>query len=159
FNQWLDMESWLWVDHHPIFHTFCNWLVTRVWHTPAAVALAQILALSAVVGWALALMRSWGMPRWLALGTCLLLALAPGNGLMVITVAKDTPFAIALLALTVLVLKVVASGGEWLQRPWAWLGLGVTVALVSLFRQNGLVAAFGSVLALVACYPGSWRRI
>jgi hypothetical protein len=159
FDQWGQIESWDWVDHHPVFHSFCNWLVTRVWHYPAMLAIAQIVALSAVVGWALSLMRSWGMPRWLAWTACAVVALAPANGVMAITVCKDTPFAIALLVLTVLVLKAVASGGAWLRSPWAWLALGGTAALVSLFRQNGPAAAFGTLVALLACYRASWRRV
>src|SRR5438876_5092700 len=72
---------------------------------------------------------------------------------------KDTPFAIALLALTLLVLKVVLSEGTWSQRPGAWLLLAGVTALVALFRQNGPLAAFGTLLLLLVCYPGCRRRL
>src|SRR5262249_15219719 len=105
FDQWQQMETGVWVEHHPVFHTVCNWLLTRGWHSPAAVALAQILVLSAAVGWGLAGMRAAGLPAWLAALTCGFLALTPANGTMVIFLTKDTPFAIALLVLTLLVLR------------------------------------------------------
>ena len=37
-------------DWHPVFHTWTNWLITRIWLSPAAIAIAQIVTLSAVLG-------------------------------------------------------------------------------------------------------------
>jgi SAM-dependent methyltransferase len=79
--------------------------------------------------------------------------------MMAITLTKDTPFTILLLVLTMLVLKAVVSRGAWLQRPCAWLALGLTAALVSLLRQNGLIAGLGTLLALLLTYRQSWRRV
>ena len=71
YDQWRQAASlWGIGDGHPAFHTMTLWLVGRLWYSPAAVAIAQILALSTVVGWGLAKFRRRGMSAWLAWFIC-----------------------------------------------------------------------------------------
>jgi SAM-dependent methyltransferase len=146
-------------DAHPVFHTLSNWLVTRLWLSPACVAAAQIAALSAVIGCGISSMRRAGMPRWLGVATAFVLAVLPANGTMVITLWKDVPYSIALLLLALLTLKIVLSEGAWMERPWAWLVLGLTATLVSLYRHNGLPVALATLALLTAVFPGERRRL
>lgn len=156
-DQWKQVLSGHFVDAHPAFHTMIIWLITRLWLSPAAVGLAQISALSALVGWGLALVRNWGAPRWSVWVACLLCALFPLNGLMAITFWKDIPYSIAVLALTLMVAQVIVSDGEWLKAHKHWIILGIVAASVALFRYNGLAAAFGTPLLLLVAYRRHWR--
>ena len=157
-GQWGQMLSGRLNDWHPAFHTLTNWLITRLWLSPAAVALVQIVAASALIGWGLALMLEAGVSRGAAWLACAVIAALPANGYLVIAVSKDIPYTLSLLALTLLFLRTTLTRGYSLQRPGAWLWLGVTAALVVLYRHNGgpaLLALPGLALA----YCRSWRRV
>ncbi len=159
FAQWFQFTTGPMIDWHPAFHTMSNWLITREWTSPAAVALAQILALSAVVGWGLAKMRQKGMPFWLAAAICLVLALSPADGATVITLWKDVPYAICLLLMGLLTVEIVTSQGVWLDGRWAWALLSITAALTALYRHNGPMIAFGSLGVLLIAYRQKWLKM
>lgn len=74
---------------HPAFHTMVNWLVTRVWLSPAGIVGLQILALAGAAGWGLALGVRMGATRGLTLVAAFICGIAPMNGLIVITLWKD----------------------------------------------------------------------
>lgn len=118
-------------DWHPAFQTLTNWLITRVWLSPPAIAFTQIVAMSLVLGWGLAEQRRLGAPRWLPWMVTLVIVLIPSNGLMVIALWKDVFYSISVIVFTILVFKITLSYGEWFQRhPVAWVYLGCTAALV-----------------------------
>ena len=60
-GQWSQMLSGTYSDVAPAFHTMTNWLITRIWFSPAAVAWTQLLATSLVVAWTLKRLRQWGL--------------------------------------------------------------------------------------------------
>jgi hypothetical protein len=49
-DQWRQMLSGCFFYWHPVFHTLTNWLITRIWLSPATIVKAQIVALSAIAG-------------------------------------------------------------------------------------------------------------
>ena len=146
-------------DAHPAAHTFVIWLVTRLWRSPAAVSLAQILALAGVAGWGLAVLRRMGVAPRLTWLICLAFALSPVNSLMVIELVKDMAFTIGILALSIMLMQIVASDGEWLNQPGRWLALASVSALTLLVRHNGPHVVIGALLILLAVYWRQWRRI
>lgn len=158
-NQWSQMLSGNLNDWHPAFHTLTNWMITRLWLSSAAVALAQIAGLSGVVGCGLARIRRLGTPTPVVWATCALFSLSPVNGTMVITLWKDIPYSICVLALTLLVLEIAASNGAWLEPRPRWMLLGGVAALTALYRHNGPVAGFGTLAVLALVYPHQRRRL
>jgi hypothetical protein len=158
-DQWWELRKAEFHDAHPAIHTMLMWLVTRVWMSPAAIALAQIVALAGVLGWGLSRLRTLGMPFWLVWATAAAFALSPVNYRMVITLWKDIPFSIAMLALVVLLVQIIVTDGQWLRRRMSWLVLGLVVALASLMRHNGIPAAFGALLPLPVFYRRHWWRV
>jgi len=88
-NQWSQMLSGQLDDWHPPFHTMMNWMITNIWLSPASIAITQILALSLAVGYGLQLLWRNGVPEWAAWIICLLVALSPVNGVLVVTILKD----------------------------------------------------------------------
>jgi hypothetical protein len=99
FDQWRQMEAFTFNDWHPVFHSLFFWLTTRLWHSPAAIAVAQIIMFSAVVSWILTLFISRGMHFIIALLICVLIAFSPLHASMSIYLVKDVPFAISFLFL------------------------------------------------------------
>jgi len=157
-DQWRQMLTGQYVDWHPPIHTLTNWLITRIWFSPAAISIVQIFALSSVLGWGVAVIRRAGAPLWVAWATTILLAGSPVNGVMVITLWKDIAFSIAVTALTIQVFEIVRSRGNWLERRNHWVAFGAVLALTALYRQNGILVSVGSGLAILAVYRPHWRK-
>jgi len=156
-EQWRELLTFKFIDWHPVFHTLTYWLISRLWLSPAAVVMAQILVLSLVLGWGLVVLRRFGSPRWLTWLTILLFMAFPSIGFMVIVLWKDVFYSAALTALTIMILEIVLTGGKWIKEKFSWIYLGITVALTALYRQNGIVPAFGTVLVLLFVYRDHWR--
>ncbi len=158
-EQWGQMVTGKLDDWHPAFSTLTNWLLTSLWLSPAAVALAQIITLSLTVGWGLARIRQLGTPPGIVNLACAVLALSPVNGTLVITLWKDIPYSICLLAFTLLTFEMVITRGSWLERRGHWILLGILAALVALYRHNGFAAAFGTLALVLIAYPRQWRQL
>ncbi len=154
-----EVVSGVYYNWHPAFHTFTLWLLTRVWFSPAAAAIPQILLLGGLAGWGLALIEARGAPRLLTWGVALFLALNPANGLLLLTPLKDVAYSLALLALSLLAFKVVSEGGKPLQKPLNWALLGVLAALTALYRHNGWPVALGVLLFVFAACRVYWRQM
>lgn len=158
-NQWGQALSGHFIDHHPAFHTFLIWLLTRIYPSPALVALVQILALGLLAGYILGFFETQGAPRpilWLA---SLVFALSPVNGTMVNTLWKDVLYGAALVGLTFLVYRIAASQGSWMAGRWSWAALGSMAALLSLLRQNGWPIAFAIFPILLLAYSRQWKPL
>ena len=113
-GQWWQMLSGGYTDVAPAFHTMTNWLITRIWFSPAAVAWTQLLAMSLVVACTLAHLRRWGLTRAWAWAASVLVAAMPAAGILSITLWKDIPYTIAFLVLALWVLEIIQSRGRWL---------------------------------------------
>lgn len=158
-TQWCQILNGQPEDVMPICHTYTVWLLLLVWRSPAVVATAQIVGLSAVAGWMLSRWNGWGMPKgasWLA---CACFALMPATGNLVITLWKDIPYTIAVLALTQCVLEAVVSNGAWLRRKRHVAIVLCAALVVALFRHNGPPVAFGTLILLALCYRSYWRGL
>jgi hypothetical protein len=157
--QWNEMVIGKFHDDHPAIHTFTNWLITRAWNSPALIAIVQIVLLSLVIGLSLAWMRRHGMPRWLAVTACFLLAFSPTNAMLVITLWKDILYCTALVALVIAVLAIVQTDGHWLTRRYSWLWLAIPAIVVCLFRHNGPPVAVAVLFVLPIAFWRQWRPL
>lgn len=158
-EQWEETLTGRFSDWHPAFHTLNIWLINRLWVSPASVASAQILALGSMAGWGLTAFRRLGTPRSILWGVSLFFALSPVNGLMAVTLWKDIPYSVSVLMLTLLLIRIADSNGEWLLRPGAWMMLAFVVFLVASYRYNGIISGFGTLFVLFIPYLRFWRRL
>jgi len=157
--QWKQVLNGHLRDWHPAFHTMNLWLLTRMKLSPATVAIAQIIALGSAMGWALSVLQRYGISKAILWITSLFFALCPVNGFMVITLWKDIAYSIVLLILAVYVFQIVMQKGVWLVRSKNWILLGCMLALVSLYRHNGILPAFATVVFLLCFYLRYWKAI
>jgi hypothetical protein len=158
-NQWGQIISGKFIQAHPVAHTLTMWLITRLWFSPAAVALFQILVLGGILGWGIATLRESGVPKWLAWLVAIVLAISPANSILSITLWKDVLFSAVVVALTIIFLKITTSHGDWLDQRLSWFGLGLTLSLVSLYRLNGLFVSLLSILLAGCMYRKYWKLI
>ncbi len=156
-DQWGQVLSSHFVDHHPAFHTFLLWLLVHIYPSPAVIAIAQIIALAIVAGLWFAFFERLGISRWAIWPIALIFATVPINGTMVNTLWKDIPYGIAVLGLTLIVATIVVTNGRWIQSLPAQIVLGVTIALVMLIRHDGLVLALGTIVLLILAYTSKWK--
>ncbi len=158
-DQWGQMLRGHYVDHHPAFHTFIIWFLTRIYLSPAVVAIAQIISLALVAGAILAFFETLGVNQKLLWIASILFAIIPVNGTMVNTLWKDIPYSTALLGFSFLILKLVESRGKWLTQNWRWLILGFTAAMVMLIRYNGPPIILGVFLLLFLFFYKQWKPL
>lgn len=156
--QWWQMSSGKINDIHPAFHTLLNGVIARVLPTPGAVAFFQIFWLSLTAGWGFFLLRKERISNGVIAIVWIGFILFPINQVFVITLWKDIPYSIVLLALTLLMLQISFSQGESLRQPHIWLLLGLLSALAVLFRHNGATMLI-LLLLLIALYPAQARKI
>jgi hypothetical protein len=159
-HQWKQLLQFQFDDWHPASHTLVIWLITRIWLSPAAMALAQILALSGLIGWGLAKFARLGVPSAVLWVICMLFALSPVNGMMINALWKDIPYAISVLWLTLLMLKIIVSRGQWLAERWVnILVLAIALVFVAFFRHQGILVALGVVAILGVIYRSHWKQV
>ncbi len=157
FDQWRQVQTLQFENGHPLLHTLFLWLISRVWDSFSMVALVQILALALVVAWGLSELRRYGLPGWAAWSGAALFALSPVNATLTISIWKDIPYSIAVLALSLLLLFIALDEERWLRKRFLWLGLGLLVIVIGLFRLNGIVILPPVFLMLALLYRRHWR--
>ena len=158
-DQWRQMLTFSFADTHPVFHTLCNWLITRVWLSPAAIALVQICFLATVVGFVLVQMEKAGVPRWACGGLAAIFALWPANGMYAVTLWKDVPYSASMLWLTGVLIAVVRTEGRWLYERRNRTHLTVALLFVLMFRHNGVVPVVATLAAMAVMFREEWKRI
>lgn len=157
--QWGQILTGQFNDTHPVFHTLSMWLVTRIWLSPAAVVLSQILFLSLTVAWGIRLLEEHGLPPWGSWLLAFIFAIAPLNGNMVVVVWKDIPYSTCLFLFSLMVLKIVLTNGAWLEKRSTWFWIGLVSLGVTSFRHNGLPIPFATILVLLIFYRKWWRPL
>ena len=157
--QWGQIISGQFNDTHPVFHTLSMWLVTRIWLSPAAVVISQILFLSLTVAWGIRLLEEHGLPAWAGWSLAAIFALAPLNGNMVIILWKDIPYSTCLFLLSLMILKIVLTKGAWLEKRFTWVWLGLVSLCVASFRHNGLPIPYHPMIALLIFYRKWWKKL
>lgn len=158
-GQWEQAVSGRFQNWHPFFHTFLISLLLKIWHSPAILAMAQMLALSLVFARGLGWLQEHGLPRACLWLLALLFAFFPPNLLLSITIWKDVAYAAALLGFFLLLTRVAWSGGQWLQEKHHWLFLALAAFLVASLRQNGLALVLSTLLAFLFIFRSQRRQL
>ena len=154
-TQWSEIETFKFTAIHPPIYALCMWLGTFLWDSPATTALFQILAASIVVGGAFSLLWKAGVHRALVLGLYAITVLSPRNNTTLIALVKDTPYAIALLAMVVLLAWFMIQPKRHVLPRWGLAGLCLGAACV--FRYNGPLVAAVLIPLTFIYFPRQWR--
>ncbi len=149
--QWTEILLGRYTSWHPAAHTALLRLLGWPLGSVAPVAALQIVLGAALIARWLALAHRLGAPGWLVWASAGWLAAAPPYGWNMMAVWKDTPYGLAIVWATLLVLLAVERGRLGVRRG---LWLGVALAAVWLLRHNGPLVA----LALLAMSAWQFRR-
>ena len=158
-NQWDQLSTFKITNLHPAFHTILEWLLTRLWHSPAMISLFQVLIASLVIGYGLLSIRNKSqLPGLLLIAIALLFTANPLVGVMDVTLWKDVFFGFAILLLTIYIFNCITSDGKWIQHPSHTILLGCTLAIIWLVRFNGFPVAVVSLIATTIVYKKYFRH-
>lgn len=146
-------------DWHPVMYTVILGIFIKIFSTAASFLIIQIIALGIVVGWGFSYLERKGVSKTLLWVLTFMFAFTPANLLSMITLTNDIPYSIALLTMTIFLIKVLLSDGNWLERPNHWIAFSLVALTAILFRYNGIPAVGLSILGLLIFSPQQWKNI
>ncbi|MGP3775930.1 hypothetical protein ACTWJ8_34410 [Streptomyces sp. SDT5-1] len=148
-----------WRSDHSVLYDALVWLSLQGTGGFAALTLLQTVAMSAVLAYTCAGLRTLGVRgRWSA-SAALVCVVAPPLGSFVVFVWKDVPFTICAVLVFAVSVRLVGrrAHGTWTGRPRTSELVLLCVGLlgVDLFRNNGFPVSLIAALALVLVLPGA----
>jgi hypothetical protein len=158
-SQWETLVTGRFDDWIPILHTLLYWSVTRLWMSPAAISLVQILLVSASIGLCLHWLGQMGAQRWSLWFTSIAAAVSPAMGTMVVTLWKDVLFGAATLIFCLVIAQIVWSDGTWMNSRRNILILALAGALTALLRHNGVPVVLATLAILILFTSGVRRQV
>ena len=146
---------------HPIAHTFLIWVCFKLGHLisfgnntcVAIYTLCQMLFMSAVFSYVSTYILRKRAPKWFFIGTVAFFALLPVNGFFAVTMWKDFIFSCFLLLLIPCLIEVVQTKGEWFNQPLHFIWFFVLSMLISVFRSNGIMIVFLTLVSVLIFLP------
>jgi len=151
-EQWSQMLNFRFNSWHPVISTLFYYLCTRIWYSPASVAIAQILILTGVFVSGIYMLIKLKVNKVILAITILFFALYPTNGFLVIVLWKDIMYSIMLLWMTIILLQILFSKGEWINSK-SHKAIFILDSLGVLFlRHNGILTFVFVMIALAIIY-------
>ncbi|RJG24773.1 DUF6020 family protein [Paenibacillus thiaminolyticus] len=150
-NQWGQFTSFNFNNNHPVIHTLFNWLVTRIWLSPAMVVLFQVVFLLAALGLGMATLERIGVKKGYILLASVVTALLPSNAMIPISLWKDVPYSTALLFLTIFLIWSSFQMISLNKFKWQFC-LSLILVLVGTLRHNGILPMIGVILVFIWLY-------
>jgi hypothetical protein len=148
---------------HPAAHTALLALIISIWHSPAAVAAFQILCVSAILAYGTYSLEKAGIPQSVVWIYSIVLSICPSFGIFIITLWKDVLFSAGLTFLTIIIINIVISNGEYIKTFRGLFLLFVAMLMVLLFRHNGSYALVLSIPLILFIYglsdSSNWKDI
>ncbi|MDY5348738.1 MAG: DUF6020 family protein [Candidatus Ventricola sp.] len=150
---------------HPLLHsviqngiiTLCEHLVSRTFGL-FLLTLLQVLCLSAALAACCTFAQRRGAPAWALCAMTAFFALHPIFSVLAVSTTKDTMFAAALIAYSLLLFELLEAPDEGLARKRCWAALIVLAVLTALLRNNGAFALAFSLPAFIIAARGHRRQ-
>ncbi|OGN91234.1 MAG: hypothetical protein A2Y88_06320 [Chloroflexi bacterium RBG_13_48_10] len=159
-NQWDQIATFKITNLHPAFHTILEWLLTRIWYSPAMISLFQIVLASLVIGYGLSsIQKSSRLPGTILVALVFLISANPLVGVMDVTLWKDVIYSFAILLLTIFLFMIIRSDGVWIVKPLHFSLLGSTLAIIWLTRFNGWPVVVVSLITMGLLYKKNIKQI
>jgi hypothetical protein len=156
-DQWGQALHGRYTDWHPVAHTLLVKAAQNVWPSPGSLVLLNLVIMTAIVGAGLRLLWSTlGASGWIVTAAGLFFALHPVHAAMLTTLWKDIPYALALTAFSLGLLRWFHAPGRRLTAS-GWLLLGGSAMAVAVLRHGGLLCAAAGFTALIGTRPPQWR--
>lgn len=157
--QWKQITSFQFNDWHPVTHTLFLWLITRLWLSPAAIVIVQILISSLVFGYCAYTLEKAGLKRVFIYALVLAFSFNFTNHIITVTLWKDVLFSEFLFLFTIIIFNIFITKGKWISSKKN-IALFIVAALgILFFRHSGKFCFFPMVLILMIFYKEYIKKI
>lgn len=147
-----------WSDWHPVIHTVFIYLASLPCKSLQFVVAVQTVAFAGLAAWFYSAFVRMGFGKGLTVGVIVLAVMNPFSLSCLCTPQKDTLFAMTGLSLTICVMQVLKTHGDWL-RGWRIVLLAILLFLASFLRHNGIFYSVPLAAMLPLCVPDrAFRR-
>ena len=147
-------------DWHPAIHTFLFYRIpTLICDSYMAVVIWQLIILSVLMTIVCYNFRKLGFDKKTVYFFLAMFLLNPINARTIVVVWKDIIYSFTILLLTMLMIFITKSKGEWLDKKKNIVLLGIILFFTIAFRHNGIISFAFVVLALLFLYQKSWKKI
>ncbi|MBP1308127.1 hypothetical protein JOD82_001142 [Paenibacillus sp. 1182] len=158
-DQWRQLSTFEFGDAHPIYDTLFKLLITKIWYSPAAIVLAQMMFLLSALLYAFRSLLKFEVNRRILWGMSILFSLIPVNSMMIISIWKDVTYSISLFLLTIVLINLYAEKEQWFKSKKNLFLLALSFFLVLMFRHNGIISVIGTLFLLLVFYKSKWKKI
>lgn len=151
-NQLHQCNTYIFDNHHPIFHTYLMFLLSYFHKGPLCICLFQIVCFSLLIGFFFEKFSRYGIHKALLYVIAVILAVMPLNAIMSITVLKDFLFSTGVLGLTLCTFSMFVEKNQFfLSKPNVFVFV-LSLILVSFIRYNGFLISFLFLLLLLIIF-------
>lgn len=157
-DQLTQAETGQFTNYHPAIHSLLLALLGGA-DDLGRISLLQALALAGLLALLAKRMVELGVPTWLAIGGAWLVSLLPAVGPTVLAIWKDVPFSLGMLWVLSELLLLARLGTRFWTSRWPPVRLGLALAMVWLFRHNGILTVLPLLIALSYAYRQQLRRV
>ncbi len=152
--QWEQAKTLMMTNDHPYISILYLVPFERLTHSPGIVSLFQLLTTSALFAAGFALAWKKRVQKWIIILFAILAGLCIPIGVYNLTIWKDIPFSIALVALAFFIAKK-SLDSDWSKFDIVFL---IVLSIGSIFlRHNGLVYILFLPLLVFFCFKGKIR--
>ena len=157
FYQWNEVQTGIYDDWHPMYHTFYIWLFSNIINEYHFVVLMQMFFFSLACGYLIYVMNLWRMPKWCSILTALLIVCNPQTRNIMLYVWKDCQFTIFATFAAGCMLQIFFSRGEWLRKKLSIVWLAFLLASMTATRHNGILFT-AALLFFLLCFLKGYRK-
>lgn len=137
-------------NHHPVFHTLILGCFIKLGEAIGSyfaamelLCVLQCIAFAASLTFTVIKLRQYGMPSGLQKAVYIIFAFCPLFPLWGMTILKDTPFAIGIILMTVLLLEAFKNPEKFTAKKY--ILLAVVIFYVMIIRNNGFYLVLATV--------------
>lgn len=158
FYQWNQIQTGVYDDWHPVFHTFQIWLVSRICNQYGFVVLVQLLLFALGCGYLLQKMASWNFPAWTMIVTQAFIIGNSQTRHLMLYLWKDGNLVLFLLFTTGVLIEIFLGQGAWFAKK---RNLGIYLFLMvflTLTRHNGIFYTIPMMVFLIWFMEKKYRK-
>ncbi len=136
--QWEQVLQASFDDWHPVIHTYSIYLLSNICKSGWFVAVCFISFFAILCGWLTASMKLYSYPCGIIWGVMLLIISSPVNLYAFRILLKDTAFLVAVFYISICMLHLWHTQGQWLLKIQHCVPLFLIVFYASFVRHNGI---------------------
>ena len=146
WNQALNQEALS--DSHPVFYTLLIRSLVNIWQSYGVVIFFNIILFAYVFSSILAYFHKKGISLWYLIALNFIFFLSPTNGRMLVTFWKDITYAIGILMLTFLFVKIILDKTAYTNGKRFLYEILFAYILILNTRHNGILVVLGCSVLL-----------